>query len=255
MKRFMRFLMRTIPRPVLIRFSKIFSIFIRLAYIGNKVECPICEGKFRKLLPYGIDSRENVLCPKCLSLERHRLIWLYLKNETQFFSKGLKIMHVAPEQCFYPRFKKLENIDYLTVDLESPLADMHFDIHDIPLEDKVFDMVMCNHVLEHVVDDHRVMTEIYRVLKPGGMAILQVPQDYSLDQTYEDSSITSPGEREIHFKQKDHLRLYGLDYPQRLRNAGFEVDELSYAQNMDKEQAARACLATSEILYIAKKVK
>jgi len=253
MRKFIRFLMRTIPRPVLIRFSRFFSVFVRLAYIGNKVECPVCNASFRKFLPYGVESRDNVLCPRCLSLERHRLIWLYLKNESTFFTEKVRFMHVAPEQCFYPRFKKMDNIDYLTVDLESPLADMHFDIHEIPLDNDMFDMVMCNHVLEHVEDDHKVMKEILRVLKPGGFAILQVPQDYSLDETYEDPSITDPLEREKHFKQKDHVRLFGLDYPERLSNAGFEVESVKLIEKMSAIEVERARLAEDEILYIAKK--
>lgn len=253
MKQLIRFLIRTIPRPILIRLSRPFSLLIRLAYKGSQVACPVCNGTFRKFLPYGVESRENVLCPKCLSLERHRSVWLYLKHFTDFFSAPKQFLHVAPEQCFHPRFKKLEHLHYVTADLESPLADLHFDIHDIPLENNRFDMVMCNHVLEHVADDLLVMREILRVLKPGGMGILQVPQDHSRQDTYEDSRITDPREREKHFRQKDHVRLYGLDYGDRLRQAGFEVDEIRVPQLIGEEQAARYRLDFSEILYVAKK--
>ncbi len=204
-------------------------------------------------MPYGVETRSNVLCPVCLSLERHRLIWLYLKRESDFFSAQHKFLHVAPEQCFLPRFKKLANLEYITADLESPIADMHFDIHSIPLEDDSFDYLMCNHVLEHVEDDAQVMREIFRVLRPGGTAILQVPQDYSLAKTYEDSSITDPLEREKHFLQKDHVRLYGIDYPERLRKAGFEVEEIHYASILGEELAERYRLPLNEILYLARK--
>lgn len=206
-------------------------------------------------MPYGIETRSNVLCPKCLSLERHRLIWLYLKEKTDFFSKPIKFLHVAPEQCFHSRFKKFSNVEYITADLESPLADLHFDLHNIPLEDNSFDFFMCNHVLEHVKDDFQVMREIYRVINPGGTAILQVPQDYSLEKTYEDSSITDPLEREKYFLQKDHIRLYGTDYPERLRSVGFEVEEIHYARILGEELSERYRLPPDEILYLARKKK
>lgn len=206
-------------------------------------------------MPYGIDTRSNVLCPACLSLERHRLIWIYLNKETDFFTSEQKFLHVAPEQCFQSRFKKVENLEYLTADLESPIADMHFDLHSIPLEDNSFDFFMCNHVLEHVEDDAQVMSEIYRILRVGGTAIVQVPQDYSLEKTYEDASITDPLDREKHFLQKDHVRLYGMDYPDRLRNAGFEVDELHYANVLGDELTKRYSLPENEILYVARKVQ
>ena len=253
MKGLIRFFIRRIPRPVLIRLSYTFSFLIRIAYRGNQVECPVCGSTFRKFLPYGVESRDNVLCPKCLSLERHRGIWLYMNEMSDILTKSISFLHVAPEQCFQPRFKKMKQLDYLTADLESPLADMHFDIHKIPFEDHHFDLVMCNHVLEHVEDDLAVMKEIHRVLKPGGKAILQVPQDYSLNRTQEDPSVTDPAERERLFKQKDHLRLYGTDYPERLRTAGFEVEEIQMAKAVGHDRAARYRLADDEILYISTK--
>ncbi|MEA1878275.1 MAG: methyltransferase domain-containing protein [Bacteroidota bacterium] len=253
MKSLIRLLIRNIPRPVLIRFSTLFSSVFRIWYRGNSVECPVCNRTFRKFMPYGINTRSNVLCPGCLSLERHRLIWVYLTRETDFFTSKHKFLHVAPEQCFQPRFKKIAGLEYLTADLESPIADMHFDLHSIPLEDSSFDFFMCNHVLEHVDDDAKVMREIFRVLRAGGTAILQVPQDYSLEKTYEDSSITDPLEREKHFLQKDHVRLYGMDYPERLRKAGFEVEELHYASVLGEELTERYRLPVDEILYLARK--
>ena len=253
MKKLIRFLIRTIPRPVLIRFSYLFSRIMRVWYRGDKVDCPVCENSFRKFLPYGIVIRENALCPACLSLERHRLLWLFLKEETDLFSNKMTFLHVAPEQCFHPRFKKLENLDYITADLESPMADMHFDLHDIPLEDNQYDFLMCNHVMEHVEDDHQVMKEILRVLKPGGKAILQVPLDNSLEETYEDPNITNPAEREKHFLQKDHVRLYGNDYPQRLEKAGFKVSAFSFAQVLGKEKTEKFKLPFDEVIFLASK--
>lgn len=255
MKKVYKFLLNKLPRPLLIRLSYVFRLFAPLLYKGNKVTCPVCERSFSKFLSYGSDvaHRENVLCPYDLTLERHRLMWLYLKNETDFFTAPHKVLHIAPEQCFYDKFKAQKNLEYLTGDLVSPLADIHFDLHHIPLEDNRFDIVFCNHVMEHVDDALQCMREIYRVMQPGGWAIMQVPQDFSLAETYEDKSITSPEDREKHFWQKDHVRLFGRDYPDWLRKAGFDVQEFNPALQFSDEFIERHRLMKKEILYLARK--
>ena len=218
--------------------------------------CPVCEKSFSSFLSYGsaVAHRENVLCPYDLTLERHRLMWLYLKNESDFFTANkLKVLHIAPEQCFYSKFKVQKNLDYLTGDLESPLADLHFDLHKIPLEDNQFDVVFCNHVMEHVDDPIQCMTELHRVMKIGGWAFMQVPQDFSRETTYEDSKIISPEEREKHFWQKDHVRLFGKDYPQWLEKAGFSVDVFELTNHYDQETIDKFKLMQGELLYIARK--
>jgi SAM-dependent methyltransferase len=255
MKKIIRFLLKNIPRPILIRLSYFFRLFTPILYKGNNVECPVCQKHFRTFLPYGyVNQRENVLCPYDLTLERHRLMWLYLKNESVFFTKtNLDVLHIAPEQCFYKLFKNQKNINYLTGDLESPLADLHFDLHTIPLEENKFDVVFCNHVLEHVTDAKKCMSELYRVMKPGGFGIFQVPQDFTREKTYEDSSIITPEEREKHFWQYDHVRLFGLDYPDWLRSVGFTVEEYNPQKNFNQQQFERYRLMKNEILYIARK--
>jgi len=256
LKSIIRLLLKIFPRPILIRMSLIINRVVALFYMGNKVECPVCEHSFRKFLPYGYTKqtgRDNALCPRCLSLERHRLMYLYLKEKTDFFTKNLKVLHIAPEQCFYKRFRALENLDYTTGDLESPIADVHFDVQAIPFSDETYDVVICNHVLEHVDDDTKAMSEIYRVLKPGGFAILQVPQDADAEKTYEDPTITDPSEREKHFLQKDHVRLYGLDYAERLSSVGFKVTADTYLNNFPEETAKRFGLPMKEIFYFNKK--
>ena len=220
------------------------------------MECPVCERKFSKFLSYGskVAHRENVLCPYDLTLERHRLMWLYLKNESNFFTaEKLDVLHIAPEQCFHGKFKAQKNLNYLTGDLESPIADLHFDLHHIPLEDNRFDVVFCNHVMEHVDDPIQCMKELFRVMKPGGWAIMQVPQDMSRETTYEDSTIVTPEDREKHFWQKDHVRLFGRDYPQWLEKAGFEVEFYDVTKKSDSETIERYRLIKDELLYIAKK--
>ncbi len=256
MKKIYKFLLNTLPRPLLIRLSYIFKIFAPLLYKGDAVACPVCEKSFSKFLSYGSDvaHRENVLCPYDLTLERHRLMWLYLKNHSNFFTeKHLDVLHIAPEQCFIDRFKAQKNLKYLTGDLVSPIADLHFDLHQIPLEDHLFDVVFCNHVMEHVNDPIQCMSELYRVMKKGGWAIMQVPQDFSRATTYEDPNITTPEDREKHFWQKDHVRLFGRDYPQWLEKAGFTVEIFDMHQKMNKAEIERFRLQTTEILYIARK--
>ena len=253
MKKIMKFLVRNIPRQTLIKFSFLFSKLISVFYIGNKVECPICESKFRKFLPWGNKGAENRLCPNCLSLERHRLIWLYLKNKTDFFSANLKVLHVAPEQPFYKRFKALKNLDYTTADLDSPIADIKVDIMNMQFEDNTYDVFICNHVLEHVDDDIHAMKEIHRILKPCGWAILQVPINFDSKETYEDPGIADPKEREKHFGQYDHLRYHGLDYGDRLRKGGFTVVEEDYVNEFPSEIIKRYRLQKEEILYLCKK--
>lgn len=256
MKKIYKFLINKLPRPLLIRLSYIFKRIAPLLYKGNNVECPVCERKFKRFLSYGYGDkhRENVLCPYDLTLERHRLMWLYLKQESTFFtSEKLDVLHIAPEQCFHKLFKNQKNLNYLTGDLESPIADMHFDLHNIPLEDNKFDVVFCNHVMEHVDDALQCMRELHRVLRPGGWGIMQVPQDFTREETYEDKSITSPEEREKHFWQKDHVRLFGKDYPKWLEKAGFRV-EVAFANNpISEELSNRYRLIKMEELYIVHK--
>ena len=256
MKKLYKYLLNTLPRPLLIRLSYVFRVFAPLVYKGNKVDCPVCEKSFKKFLSYGsnVAHRDNVLCPYDLTLERHRLMWVYLKDRSNFFkAEKLKVMHVAPEQCFYSKFKKQKNLEYTTGDLLSPLADIHFDLHKIPLEDNQYDVIFCNHVLEHVEDDHKCMTELHRIMKPGGWGVFQVPIDTSRTETYEDASITSPEEREKHFWQYDHVRLYGLDYPGKLEAAGFEVEVYDYHKDLPKEQYEKYRFHADELLYIVKK--
>ena len=256
MKRLYKWILNTLPRPLLIRMSYVFRLFTPLLYKGNKVECPVCEKKFRRFLSYGYGDRhrDNVLCPYDLTLERHRAMWLYLRTKSDFFTKpDLKVMHIAPEQHFHKKFRKQKNLVYTTGDLESPIADLHFDLHDIPLEDNQYEVIFCNHVMEHVKDDFQCMKELHRIMKPGGWGIMQVPIDLTRNETYEDWSITTPEEREKHFWQYDHVRLYGTNYPQRLEEAGFQVEVVDLAEDFSKEQFEKYRIPESEKVYIVRK--
>ena len=176
-------------RPLIYQFFK-----------GDQFYDPIDGRSYRKFLPYGYGKqRENALSPGTLSLERHRQMWLYLQNETDFFIKNYKVLHIAPEQEFLRKFKRMSNLNYISADLYSPIVDVKADILDLPFENDSFDIIFCNHVLEHIEDDAKAMSELYRVMKPGGWGILQVPMKNSLEKTYEDFTIKDPKERQKHF--------------------------------------------------------
>ena len=218
-------ILNTIPRPQLIKLSNWLRPIIALFLKGTKYTDPIDGKSYRKFLPYGYQKiRKNVLAPGTFSLERHRLFWIYLKNETDFFSATKKkVLHFAPEQAFYNQFKKIKKLNYTTTDLFSPLADVKADICNLPFKDNEFDYIFCNHVLEHIPDDNKAISELFRVLAPNGIGIFQIPQDLSREFTFEDDSVTDPKERAKIFGQYDHVRVYGRDYFDKLREIGFNV--------------------------------
>ena len=245
-----KIILNTIPRPILIKLSYVARPLIAFYLRGNSYTDPIDNRSFRKFLPYGyVHQRQNVLSPSTLSLERHRLLWLYLKNETDFFTTRKKVLHMAPEQCFLNRFKNLKH-EYITADLNSPIADVKADITDLPFEENTFDIIFCNHVLEHIQDDTKAMKELYRVMKKGGMGVFQIPQDLNRDTTFEDNSITDKKERAKIFGQYDHVRIYGLDYFTKLRSIGFKVEEVNYSQKISSELSRRYRLMEGELLPV-----
>ena len=247
-------MINTIPRPYLIWWSKFLAPLVDILFRGNKFTDPINGKSYRKFLPYGyVKQRDNALSPGTLSLERHRLLWLYLNNETNFFSKTLKVLHIAPEQCFYNLFKNLKNINYTTFDLNSPLADIKGDICNLPFKENSFDFILCNHVLEHINDDKKAMKELYRVLNKNGTAILQVPINQKSSKTFEDSSIVDKKERIEKFGQYDHIRLYGLDYFKKLKSFGFKVDPLKYSKEFTESEIIKYGLIKDEIIPVCKK--
>lgn len=249
-----KLVLNTIPRPYLIQISYLVRPILAAWLKGDRYTDPIDGKSFRKFLPYGYGKqRPNVLSPSTLSLERHRLMWLYLKNESDFFKKPLKVLHMAPEQCFLSRFKKLDHLDYTTADLYAPHVDVKADILNLPFDDGVFDVIFCNHVLEHIEDDNKAMRELFRVMKSGGFGIFQIPQDLEREQTYEDFSIKDPKERALHFGQYDHVRVYGRDYFDRLRSVGFIVDEINYSDKLDPELVDKFRLSQDEILPVCRK--
>ncbi len=258
MKRLIRWALNHLPRPVLQRMAGWAVPLVGLFYRGRGAECPVCGARFRRFLPYGyVHARSNALCAKCLSLERHRLLWLYLTRETDLLRTFPQTLHIAPEVCIMRHLKPhfaAHPDRYATADLESPLADLHFDVQQIPLADASVDVVICNHLLEHVADDRRALRELHRILRPGGgWGILLSPVDLNRETTYEDDTITDPEQRTRIFGQYDHRRIYGTDYADRLREAGFEARDIDYAAAFTAEERTRFALPADHIYVVRKK--
>lgn len=215
-----------------------------------RVECPICGGRFRAFLPAGLVVRQGALCPDCGSLERHRLQWLYLKHPDRL-SNGIRVLHIAPEPCLSDRIR-LRPIVYVTADLNATHVAVRLDVTRLGFADDSFDLILCSHVLEHVPDDAAALSELYRVLAPGGWSMLQVPIEPALRETYEDPAITDPALREVHFRQSDHVRLYGGDYASRLEAAGFDVTVDTFAFKLPVPMVKRYGLVP-EIIHVGRK--
>lgn len=302
-----RFLLNFVPRTVLQRLAGVLMPFAAMFYAvgrgsrgsGRGVECPLCGARFRRFMPYGyVSTRHNALCPKCLALERHRLLWLWLTREADLpggaedwlkgtgedrkadhqgndgitadcrgvrepgqssgsspenDSKDFRFLHIAPESCFSKRLERIFGPErYITADLESPLAKVRMDVQNIPFPDASFDVVFCNHVLEHVQNDRLAMAEMFRVMRPGGWGVMLSPVDGDRAETFEDDAITDPAERTRIFGQYDHRRIYGRDYADRLRSAGWQVEEIDYFAALSPAEQALFGLRR-EILYVVRK--
>lgn len=226
-------------------------------YHGSERYCPVCKKSSNRFEAFGVPpapQRIDALCPRCGALERHRLLWLFLEQKTNLL-KGVDVgamLHVAPEPLLEKRFASIVGDGYLTADLYNPRAMVEMDITNIKFPEKTFDVIYCSHVLEHVQDDRTAIGEFHRVLKDDGWAILLVPIVAS--ETYEDPSITEPEDRQRHFGQSDHVRVYGPDYIDRLRAAGFTVEKTTVDDLVDSERANLMGLtnASGEIFFCTK---
>jgi hypothetical protein len=221
-------------------------------YRGDGVECPCCGGRFRRFMP-GLSHRATRVCPRCGAQERHRALWLYMRERTDLFRRPeLSILHWAPEYALQRSLSALPNAAYVSADLAGHEALQHMDMTDVPFKDGAFDLIVCVHVLEHVPDDRQAIREMVRVLKPGGMALLLVP--IVLEQpTREDPSITTPEARREAYWQEDHVRLYGGDFPERLEEEGFEVTVDRWVRTLDRATQERYGLFPLEDVYVARR--
>jgi SAM-dependent methyltransferase len=249
--------------------SRVGRLYRSLFFIGSRYNCPFCKSNLNRYLPFGLTFpvlskyrvvgggyRPNALCPICSSLDRERLLLLYLQRKSDIFDKPTTLLHVAPEEQLTLVLQSTPNIDYVTADLSAPHVMSRIDVTALPFRDSTFDAIICNHVLEHIVDDRRALRELHRVLKPEGWAILQVPIALALENTYEDFSIVSDEGRERAFGQHDHVRIYAGDYVSRLANSGFAVTAFDWLVERAKFGGPRNIfgLNENERMYIARKL-
>ena len=204
--------------------KKITSIF----YYGNVFYCNCCNRSFRKFEVHGNIPRENARCPNCLSLERTRVLWMYLQHETVLLTNKIRVLHFAPEYAIKMQLKKYSNIDYVDADINPNLATYQIDITDIPFDNESFDLIICSHVLGHVPDESKAVNELFRVLKPDGVAFIQTVINANSNTTFEDSKLITPEERLKNYGENDLVRLHGLDFIKRLEKSGFKVETIDY---------------------------
>jgi predicted SAM-dependent methyltransferase len=207
-----------------------------LLYRGDGRECPCCGGTFRAFRPR--DDRPEARCPRCNSYERHRVLWMWLRDRGGLGGDGLDLLHVAPEPVLEEHLRALPGVRYTAGSLFPTRDQVRVDLTDIPFPDRSFDIVLCNHVFDEIPDDRLAVAEIHRVLRPGGRLITQTPVDKGRAQTYEDPSLSPARRREV-FQTADDVRIYGLDFRDRLSGAGFEVQVVDYAAELDAETVER----------------
>jgi SAM-dependent methyltransferase len=216
-------------------------------YKGDKRECSCCGRSFKLLL---FSKQMASLCPYCLSFERYRLLCRYLLDATDFGSRPIRFLDIAPVWCFQEFCRSFDNVEYVSVDLESPMAMRHMDLRDLEFKDDLFDCLICYHVLEHIDDDRRAISELYRVLKPGGWAIIQVP--IFTERTMERCEFTEEEAEEI-LKYDCHLRSYGKDFGERLQEIGFKVQIDDFVKRFSMEEVTHYGLDCTEDLYLCTK--
>lgn len=227
------------------------KILKKIRYFGWKRYCPVCKSRLRLFEPFGVVERTDALCPICHSLERHRLVWIFLNHQTSLFDGSPKrMLHIAPEPQFEEKFREIPTLDYLTLDRGNPGAGINADITDIPFSDDSFDIIYCSHVLEHVDDDRKALFELSRVLNPDGWVVILVPIISST--TYEDPTVTKPEDREKVYGHPEHVRNYGSDFKTRLEESGFSVTVFSSTDIVDKRNIIRLGVK-QEIIFLCNK--
>jgi hypothetical protein len=247
-----RIIRAVLPAGVLYSLEPWLRRFIALFYAGRNVECPICGGEFRRFLQPARSHERDLLCPRCGSQPRKRLLWLFLENEIGIHAGRFRVLHFSPSRYVARRLRTLPNVDYTTSDIEGGWVDKRHDMTSIDEPDRSYDLIICYHVLEHIQDDSRAMSELHRILRPKGRAVLQVP--YHDGPTLEDRSITDPETRRELFGREDHVRLYGMDdFVSRLRSAGFGVEPRSYTTELGNDTVRRCALHEDEVIFLCTK--
>jgi len=239
-----KLLIKIFTYDLLFKLKNFYNYLISFLYLGNKFYCPNCDTSFKKMLPCGINQkilnelevigsgfRRNCLCPRCNSIDRERLIYLYLKEKTNVFTENITMLHVAPRNSLKKIFKKHKNIKYIAGDkyelgYNYTKDVIRIDLTSLKFDDEFYDVIVCNHVLEHIEDDLKALKEIHRVLKKDGFAILQVPISTKLEKTLEGIA-QNEEERLLQYGQKDHFRIYAKDYFLKLESCNFVVNKIN----------------------------
>jgi SAM-dependent methyltransferase len=217
----------------------------RRLFEGDAVECPACGNTAARYA--------RGFCPACYAGSRQRLMALFLRRELGVGAgAGVRILHFAPEPGLIRMLSRMDAVDYVPGDLVPDTDQERVDATDIRLA-PTFDGVITSHVLEHIPADAKAMSEMMRVLRPGGWALVIVPVVYELASTYENDAVRTSWGRHTHFGQHDHVRVYGRDFEQRLRAAGFVVDERRYADELPPEQARRYGVGAQDVIYLCRK--
>jgi SAM-dependent methyltransferase len=224
--------------------------YVTARYGGLRYMCPCCQTRYRRFAPHGSPPRPNRACPNCRALERHRLLWLYLSRELNIVSRSCRLLHIAPERAIRRRLASAPNLTYVTADLNMPEASVRAKLDRLPFDNACFDVVICSHVLEHVDNDLESMAEMHRVLAPTGQALIMVPVNRKLAETYEDPSITDPDVRKRAFGHPGHVRYYGADVTARLEASGFDVEPIDYVDRMPPGEAERIRASRGELIYV-----
>jgi SAM-dependent methyltransferase len=220
-------------------------VYLRAAAVtsgGSAVCCPCCGREASHFVRF---HGEHDQCPGCGSLMRHRALLLLLRDRYRLAERGGRVLHVGPGAAVSRWLEQLEAIDYVSADLDSPLARVQLDATDMPFSDESFDFAICVHVLEHIPNDRKALREFFRVLRPAAPAVFQVPPS-DLTVTREDPDVNDPQERERLFGQYDHVRLCGADYPARIAETGFEVEREDFVAHLDEGLRGRYGLRTGE---------
>jgi SAM-dependent methyltransferase len=217
---------------------------------GDAVECPICGRRFRRFRPAW--NRPDAICWRCGAHERHRAVALFWRARPELLAGASSLLHFAPEWNF--RFQRSPRVRYVTADLDGGKAELALDIRAIDLPDGAFDAIICSHVLEHVDRDADALAELRRVLAPDGWALLMVPQDLERAATYEDEAVTAPGQRRDAFWQEDHVRLYGRDFADRVRAAGFAVESVAMSEELGPAATRRHGLNPGDLIHLCRPI-
>ena len=218
---------------------------------GDAVECPVCGGRFRRFKPDW--NRADAICWRCGAHERHRAVALLFRERPALLARAVSLLHFAPEWCF--RFvARPAALRYVTADLDPAKGDLVLDVRALDLPDAAFGAIVCSHVLEHVDRDRDALGELHRVVAPRGWVLLMVPQDLGRAETHEDPAITGPDERRAAYWQHDHVRLYGRDFADRVRGAGFDVEVIAMTDALGPAAAARHGLLASDLIHLCRPV-